>query len=131
MNDRSFSTLNILPHTHNILPRTHNILPRTHNILPRTHNICFRNILLPHTNPHITISLQIYRACAAACCKAPQCEAFQEHPLRGCFYNDKPLPNEGRLSPPLTFSLASPVMLTYTHLYVPSPDDNALPNEDI
>lgn len=30
------------------------------------------------------------RDCANACCKLADCEAFQEHPTRGCFYNDKP-----------------------------------------
>jgi hypothetical protein len=27
--------------------------------------------------------------CAIACCKLAVCEAWQEHPTRGCFYNDK------------------------------------------
>ena len=28
--------------------------------------------------------------CAVACCNLAVCEAWQEHPTRGCFYNDKP-----------------------------------------
>ena len=62
---------------------------------PPLHHVRSYDTLLIPLPP--TITLSNYRACAAACCNAADCEAFQEHPLRGCFYNDKPLPNQGQL----------------------------------